>query len=71
MYATNLGDKQSKGKLWGSLVIDRNTALFFLFFRVEYIPQEVLSKVKNKSIKECIFRIQSGDVIADFFILIS
>ena len=32
VYATNLGDKQSKGKLWGSLVIDRNTALFFLFF---------------------------------------
>ena len=39
------------------LFIDRNTAVYFDSFGTEYIPQEVLSKIRNKSITHNIFRI--------------
>ena len=36
----------------------RNKALYFHFFGVEHIPQEVLKKTKHKSITYNIFRMQ-------------
>ena len=57
-YVINLDDKQSKGTHWVSLFIDRKTAVYFDSFGIEYIAQEVLSKIKDKSIIH-IFRIQS------------
>ena len=42
--------KKSKGTHWVSLFIDRTTAAYFDSFRIEYIPQEVSNKIKNKSI---------------------
>ena len=49
-YAINLVDKNSQRthSVWEH--IDRNSALHFEFFRIEYIPQEVLNKIKGKSI---------------------
>ena len=41
---------KSKGTHWVSLFIDRNAALYFHFLGVENIPQEVLNKIKDKSI---------------------
>ena len=41
-YLINFDDKKSKGTHWVSLFIDRNTAAYFNFFRIEYIPPEVL-----------------------------
>ena len=38
-------------------------AVYFNYFRIEYIPHEVLNKIKNKSITCNIFRIQSDDTI--------
>ena len=32
---------------WVSLFIDRNTVVHFNSFGIEYIPQEVLDKIKN------------------------
>ena len=40
--------KKSKGKHWVLLFIDRNTAVYFDSFGIEYIPQKVLNKVKDK-----------------------
>ena len=60
-HVINLDDKQSKIMHWVSLVIDRNTAVYWDFFGTEYIPQEVLRKIKGKSITQKIFRIQSDD----------
>ena len=59
----NLNDKQSKSTPWVSLVIDRSTALYFDSFRIEYIPQELLNKIKDKSITRNILRIQFQDSI--------
>ena len=60
--------KQSKGTHLVSLFIWRNTAVYFDYFGTEYIPQEILSKIKNKSISHNIFRIQSDDsVMCEFY----
>ena len=58
-YVTSLDDKQSKGIHSVSLFIDRNTAAYLGSFGIEYVPQEVTNKIKDKSITYNIFRIQS------------
>ena len=62
-YAINFDYKQSKGTHWVSLFIDKNTAMYFDFLGIEYIPQEILSKIKDNFITHNIFRIQSEDSI--------
>ena len=49
-HAINLDDKKSKGTHWVSLYIDRNTAVYFYSFGIEYITLEVLNKFKDKSV---------------------
>ena len=63
MYVLNLHGKKTKGTHWVSLFIDRNTAVCFDSFGIEYIPQEVLNKVRDKSITLNIFRIQDNESI--------
>ena len=65
----NLDDK--KGTHWVSSVIDKNVAVYFDSFGTEYIPQEVLSKIKDKSVTHNIFRIQDDDSITFGFYCIS
>ena len=55
-YVINLDDKQSKGTHRVLLFIDRNTVVYFDSFGIDYIPQKVLSKIKDKSITQNIFR---------------
>ena len=43
--------------------IDRNLAVCFDSFGIEYIPQEVLNKIRDKSITHNIFRIQDNESI--------
>ena len=62
-HVINLNDKNSKGIHWFSLFLDRNKAVYFDSFEFEYIPQEVLNKIRDKSITQNIFRIQSDDSI--------
>ena len=62
-YVINLADKKSKGIHWVSLFIDRNAVVYFDSFEVEYIPEEVLRKIKDKSITHNIFRTQSDHSI--------
>ena len=40
-----------------------NAAVYFDSFGIEYIPQEVLNKIKNKSIALNIFRMQDNESI--------
>ena len=61
MYVINLDGKKSKRTHWVTLFIDRNTSVYFDYFGIEYIPQEVLSKIKDKWITNNIFRIQADD----------
>ena len=60
----------SKGTLWVSLFIDRNKTVYVDSFGTEYIPQEVLIKIKHKSINQKISKIQSDDSISGFFCII-
>ena len=61
--AINLDNIQSKGTHWVSLSIDSNTVVYFEFFGIKYTLQEVLSKIKEKSITCKRLRIQSDDFI--------
>ena len=64
----NLDDKNSKGTHWFSLFIDRNAAVYFDSFGIEYIPQKVLNKIKDKSITHNIFGIQDNEsIICGFY----
>ena len=56
-YVLNVDDKNSKETHSVSLFIHKNTAVYFDSFGIEYIPQEVLNKIKDKSITQNIFRI--------------
>ena len=56
-YVTNADHKNSKGIHCVSLFIDSNLVIYFDSFGTEYIPQEVLKKIKDKSITHNIFRI--------------
>ena len=60
MYVVNLDDKESKWTPCVSLYIDRNGTIYFDSFEIEYIPQEVLTKIKDKPIIHDIFRIQDN-----------
>ena len=59
----NFDEKQSKAKHRVSLVIDKNTTMYIDSFVTEYTPQEVLSKIKDKSITHSIASVQSDDLI--------
>ena len=63
MYVINLDDKQSRETHWVSLLIDRNTGVYFNSLEIEYIPQEVMNKIKDKSMTHNILRIQSHDSV--------
>ena len=62
-YVLNVDDKNSKETHSVSLFIHKNTAVYFDSFGIEYIPQEVLNKIKNKSITHNIFRIHDNQSI--------
>ena len=69
VYGINLDDKKSKEIDWVSLFIDGNTAVYFDSFGVEYILQEVLSKIQDKCITHSVFRIQDDGYIMCGFLL--
>ena len=49
--------KKVKEHTGNSLFIDRNTTVYFDYFGIEYIPQKVLNKIRDKSITDNILRI--------------
>ena len=67
----NFDDKKYKETHWVSLFIDRNGPGYFDSFGIEYIPQEVIKKFRDKSIIHNIFRIQSDDSIMCAFCCIA
>ena len=45
------------------LFIDRNTAVYFDSLGIEYIPLDILNKIRDKSTIDNIFRIQDDESI--------
>ena len=70
-YVINLDDKKTKGTHWVPLFIDKNPTIYFDSFGIDYIPQEVLSKIKDKSITHNILRIQDNNFIMCAFYCIT
>ena len=67
-YLINLNDKNSKGTHWISLFVDRNTAVYFDSFGIEFTTQDLLSKIRDKSITHNVFRIQDNEsIICGFY----
>ena len=62
-YVINLDNINSKGTLWVSLFINENVAVYFYFFAIEYIFQEVLNKINDKFITRNKFRTQDNESI--------
>ena len=62
-YVINLDDKEGKGTHLVLLFIAKNIVVYFDSFRIEYILQEVLSKIKDKSITQNIFRMQDNEFV--------
>ena len=62
-YIIKLNDKKSKEMYWVSLFIDRKAAGYFDSFGIQYIPLEVLNKIRKKSITHNIFRIDDNESI--------
>ena len=48
---------------WVSLFINKNLALYFHSFGIEYIPQEVLNIIKYKWITHSVFRKEHNESI--------
>ena len=47
---------------------DRHTFVYFDFFEIEYILQELLSKIKDKATTHNIFKIQDdGSIMCGFY----
>ena len=67
VYIASLGDKNSKGKHWVSLFIDKYTTVYFDSFGIKYVPLVVLNKIKDKSLTHNIFRIQDNESIMCWF----
>ena len=59
-YVINLDDKKCGGTHWVSLFIDRNAVVYFDSFGIEYIFEEVLNKIKDKSITHNLFRVNES-----------
>ena len=51
-----------------SLSIDKNAAAYFDSFRIEYILQDVLNKIRDKLITHNIFRIKIVNLLCVDFI---
>ena len=56
----NLDDKNSKRTHWVSLFVNKKTAVSVDSYEIEYIPQEVLNKIKDETITHNIFKIRDN-----------
>ena len=63
-YVTNLDDNNSKWTHLASLFIDRMATVYFDSFGIEYVPLQVLHKIRDKSITHNRFRIKDITVLA-------
>ena len=72
VYVINLHDKKSNRTHWVSLFIDRNLAVYFDSFIIEYISQEVLNKIRDKSITQIYLEYKIMNLLCvDFIVSLS
>ena len=69
-YVIKLDHSENTGTHWIVIFIKSNEAIYFDSFGVEYIPKEIMKKVKNKNIKTSIFRIQDNNSMCGYFCIL-
>ena len=62
-YIINLDHSKNTETHGAVIFVKKDEVIYFDSFGVEYIPKEIMERIKNKSIKTNIFRIQSYDSI--------
>ena len=56
-YVINLDHSKNTGTHWVVIFLREDEVIYFNSFGVEYIPKEIMERIKNKNIKTSIFRI--------------
>ena len=62
-YVINLDHSENRGTYWVVIFVRKNEVIYFDSFGVEYIPKEIMERIKNKNIKTSIFRTQDNNSI--------
>ena len=64
-YIINLDHSQNTGTHWIVVIVKSDEVIYFDSFGVEYIPKEIMERIKHSSkiIKTSIFRIQDNNSI--------
>ena len=62
-YVINLDHSKNTGTYWVVIFVKEDEVIYFDRFGVEYIPKEIMERIKNKNIKTSIFRIQDNNSI--------
>ena len=64
-YVINLDHSENTGTHWFVIFVKSSEIIYFDSFGVEYIPKEIMEKIKHssKNIKSNIFRIQDNNSI--------
>ena len=70
-YFINLDHSENTGTHWAVVFVMGDEVIYFDSFGVEYIPKEIMEKIKNKNIKTIIFRIQdSNSIMCGYFCIL-
>ena len=70
-YVINLDHSKNTGTHWVVIFVKKDEVIYFDSFGVEYIPKEVMERIKNKKIKTNIFRIQDNNaIICSYFCIL-
>ena len=70
-YVINLDHSENTGTHWIVIFVKKDEVIYFDSFGVEYIPEEIMERIKNKNIKISIFRIQDNNSINVWLFLYS
>ena len=62
-YVINLDHSKNTGTHWVVIFVKEDEVIYFDSFVVEYIPKEIMERIKSKNIKTSIFRIQDNNSI--------
>ena len=62
-YVINLDHSKNTGTQWVVIFVKEDEVIYFDSFGVEYIPKEIMERIKNKNFKTSIFRIQDNNSI--------
>ena len=67
----HLDHSKNTGTHWVIAFIKKDKMIYFDSFGVEYIPKEIMERIRKKNIKTGIFRIQDyNSIMCDYFCIL-